>query len=123
MVTTKGEKIINTSIMQSDYPKQGKTAAIVAYLSIIGTIIAFYLNQTNKNQFATFHIKQALGINISFYLLGALASIFNSWPISSAFYVFIFVLWVFGLITAIREEQKTVPILGPYFQQWFSFIK
>ena len=123
MVTKKGEKTINILIMQSDYPKQGKTAAIVAYITIIGTIIAFYLNQTNKNQFASFHIRQALGINISFYLLGALASIFDSWAISSGFYIFIFVLWIFGLITATREEQKTVPILGPYFQQWFSFIK
>ncbi|PKV51512.1 putative membrane protein [Aquimarina sp. MAR_2010_214] len=109
--------------MESDYAKQGKTAAIVAYLTIIGTIIAFFMNQESKNQFASFHIRQALGINICFYLLGALASIFDSWAISSAFYIFIFVLWIFGLITAIREEQKTVPILGPQFQVWFSFIK
>ncbi len=109
--------------MQSDYAKQGKTAAIVAYITIIGTIIAFFMNQDDKNQFASFHIRQALGVNISFYLLGALASVFDSWAISSAFYIFIFVLWVFGLITAIKEEQKTVPILGPFFQNWFSFIK
>ncbi len=109
--------------MQSDYPKQGKTAAIVAYITIIGTIIAFFMNQDSKNQFASFHIRQALGINISFYLLGALVSIFDSWAISSAFYIFILVLWVFGLTTAIREEQKAVPFVGPQFQKWFSFIK
>ncbi len=109
--------------MQSDYAKQGKTAAVVAYITIIGTIIAYFMNQESKNIFANFHIRQALGVNISFYILGALVSIFDSWAISSAFYIFILVLWVFGLITAIREEQKTVPILGPYFQQWFSFIK
>ncbi|MEW7292995.1 DUF4870 domain-containing protein [Aquimarina sp. 2304DJ70-9] len=109
--------------MQSDYAKQGKTAAIVAYLTIIGTIIAFFMNQDSKNKFASFHIRQALGINISFYLLGALASVFDSWGISSAFYIFIFVLWAFGIITAIREEQKTAPILGPLFQDWFKFIK
>ncbi|WP_103068058.1 DUF4870 domain-containing protein [Aquimarina sediminis] len=109
--------------MQSDYAKQGKTAAIVAYITIIGTIIAFFMNQENKNQFASFHIRQGLGINISFYLLGALASIFDSWGVSSAFYIFIFVLWIFGLITALKEEQKPVPLLGPYFQEWFGFIK
>ncbi|MDH7445832.1 hypothetical protein [Aquimarina sp. 2201CG14-23] len=109
--------------MQSDYAKQGKTSAIIAYITIVGTIIAFFMNQDQKNTFASFHIRQGLGINISFYLLGALVSMFDSWLISSSFYVFIFVLWVFGLITAIREEQKTVPIIGPYFQDWFTFIK
>ncbi len=108
--------------MQSDYSKQGKTAAIVAYLTILGTIIAYFMNNDSKNLFASFHIRQALGINIAFYLLGALVTVFDSWPISIAFYVFILVLWIFGLITAIREEKKTVPILGPYFQQWFTFI-
>ncbi|WP_108867234.1 DUF4870 domain-containing protein [Aquimarina aquimarini] len=109
--------------MESNYEKQGKTAAIVAYLTIIGTIIAFFMNQEQKNRFTNFHIRQALGINISFYLIGALVSIFDSWAVSSAFYVFIFVLWVFGLITAMKEEQKVVPLLGPFFQKWFSFIK
>ncbi|WP_103865132.1 DUF4870 domain-containing protein [Aquimarina sp. I32.4] len=109
--------------MESNYEKQGKTAAIVAYLTIIGTIIAFFMNQEQKNKFTNFHIRQALGINISFYLIGALVSIFDSWAVSSAFYVFIFVLWIFGLITAMKEEQKVVPLLGPFFQKWFSFIK
>ncbi|WP_062057970.1 DUF4870 domain-containing protein [Aquimarina longa] len=109
--------------MQSNYAKQGKTAAIVAYITIIGTIIAYFMNQDDKNQFANFHIRQALGINISFYLLGALISIFDSWAISSAFYIFIFVLWVFGLLKAIQEEQKLIPILGSHFQKWFNFIK
>ncbi|WP_281986646.1 DUF4870 domain-containing protein [Aquimarina aggregata] len=109
--------------MQSDYSKQGKTAAIVAYITIIGTIIAYFMNQDDKNLFANFHIRQALGVNISFYILGALVTIFDSILISSAFYIFILVLWVYGLITAIKEEQKEVPILGKYFQQWFNFIK
>ncbi len=109
--------------MQSDYAKQGKTAAIVAYITIIGTIIAYFMNQESKNLFASFHIRQAFGLWITFYILIALANIFDSLMIHFAFYVFSIVLIVFGLITAIREEQKTVPIVGPYFQQWFSFIK
>lgn len=109
--------------MESDYAKQGKTTAIIAYITIIGTIIAIFMNQDNKNTFATFHIRQALGINIGFYLLGALVSMFDSWLISSTFYIFIFVLWIFGLMTAIKEEKKTVPIVGSYFQDWFTFIK
>ncbi len=109
--------------MQSDYAKQGKTAAIIAYITIIGTIIAFYMNQEEKNTFANFHIRQAFGIHISFYLLGAFVSMFDLWIISSAFYIFIFVLFIFGLLTAIKEEQKPTPILGSHFQKWFTFVK
>jgi uncharacterized membrane protein len=100
----------------------GKTAAIVAYLTIIGTIIAYFMNNETKNTFASFHIRQALGIHITFYLLGALISIFDSWMISWAFYVFIIVLWGYGFITALQGEQKMVPLLGEKFQNWFRTI-
>ncbi|MDY8135578.1 hypothetical protein [Aquimarina sp. 2201CG5-10] len=109
--------------MQSDYAKQGKTAAVVAYITIIGTIIAYFMNQESKNQFASFHIRQALGLWITFYVLIAIANIFDSIMIHFAFYIFSIVLIIFGLILAVREEQKTVPILGPYFQQWFGGVK
>ncbi len=109
--------------MQSDYAKQGKKAAIIAYITIFGTIIAFFINQDSKNQFASFHIRQALGLWITFYLLVAFANIFGSLMIHFAFYLFSIVLIVYGLILAIREEQKPVPILGVNFQKWFNFIK
>jgi uncharacterized membrane protein len=100
----------------------GKTTAIVAYLTIIGTIIAYFMNNDTRNTFASFHIRQALGIHITFYLLGALISIFDSWMISWAFYIFIIVLWGYGFITALQGEQKEVPFLGDKFQKWFSTI-
>jgi len=109
--------------MQSDYAKQGKTAAVVAYMTLIGTIIAFYMNQENKNTFTSFHIRQALGLWIMFYLLTAFTRIFNFFFIDIGFWVFSIVLIIYGLILASREEQKTVPIVGPYFQEWFTFIK
>ncbi|UJH91836.1 hypothetical protein LZ575_04025 [Antarcticibacterium sp. 1MA-6-2] len=100
----------------------GKSAAIVAYITIVGTIIAFFLNNDTKNTFASFHIRQALGIHITYFLLGALISIFDSWMITYAFWIFIFVLWGYGIVTAIQGEQREVPILGNKFQNWFSTI-
>jgi uncharacterized membrane protein len=102
--------------------EEGKAAAIVAYLTIIGTIVAYFMNNDSKNPFASFHIRQALGIHITFYLLGILVSAFDSWMISSAFYIFILILWGYGLITAIQGEQNEVPVMGAYFQKWFSTI-
>lgn len=110
--------------MESDYNKKGKTTAIVAYITLIGTIIAMFMNQEpNKNQFASFHIRQAFGLWVTFYLFIAIANIFRSGMIHFAFYIFCIVLIIYGLITAAKEEQKEVPFLGKYFQEWFTFIK
>lgn len=102
--------------------ENGKTAAIVAYLTIVGTIIAYFMNNDSKNSFASFHIRQALGIHITYFLLGAFVSIFNSWMVTFPFYIFIIVLWGYGLMTAIQGEQKEVPFLGNQFQKWFSTV-
>ncbi len=102
--------------------EEGKAAAIVAYITIIGTIVAYFMNNDSKNPFASFHIRQALGIHITFYLLGILVSAFDNWMISSAFYIFILILWGYGLIAAIQGEENEVPVLGSYFQKWFSTI-
>lgn len=102
--------------------EQGKAAAIVAYLTIIGTIIAYFMNNEHKHPFASFHIRQGLGIHITFYLLGILVSAFDNWMISSAFYIFILILWGYGIISAIQGEENEVPMLGKYYQKWFSTI-
>lgn len=102
--------------------QEGKPAAIVAYLTIIGSIIAYFMNNETKNPFAGFHIRQALGIHITFYMLGLVISWFDSWLISSAFYIFVIVLWGYGIVAAIQTEKNEVPIVGKQFQKWFSTI-
>ena len=54
--------------MQNDIQK-GKQAATFSYLTIIGTVIAIFMNQEeNKTDFGSFHIRQGLGIFLSFFL-------------------------------------------------------
>lgn len=101
---------------------QAKTIAIVSYITIIGTIIAYFMNLDPKYKFASFHLRQAFGINITFYLLGALMGLFDQDFIVGAFYVFFAVLWGYGLIMAVKGEEREIPILGPLFQKWFSTI-
>ncbi|WP_424493557.1 DUF4870 domain-containing protein [Salinimicrobium sp. GXAS 041] len=102
---------------------QGKPAAIVAYLTIIGTIIAYFMNNDDKNPFASFHIRQGLGIHITFYVIGMLVSMFDSWWISFPFYIFILILVGYGIVSAIQGEYNKVPLLGDKFQKWFNTIK
>ena len=48
--------------------EQNKNAAIVAYLTIIGAVIAIFMNSENKSAFASFHIRQAMGIFLIFFV-------------------------------------------------------
>jgi len=103
--------------------RDGRAAATVAYLTIVGTIIAYFMNNDSKNPFAGFHIRQALGVHITFYMLGLMISWFDSWFISIGFYIFILVLWGYGIIGALQGEKNKVPLLGNHFQNWFSTIE
>lgn len=104
--------------------EKGKTNALVAYLTIIGCIIAIVMNSDHekKSNFASFHIRQALGLILLFFALGYPVGAFDSWMVSSAFYIFFFILWVYGFIGAVTGKTNLVPLLGPLFQKLFKAL-
>ena len=94
--------------------------AVLSYITIIGWIIAFILYQNDKSELAIYHLRQSLGIVILsivgwvvFWIpiLGWLAAIF------------LFVLWLMGLIYAAQGEARPVPVLGNFFQDIFKGIQ
>lgn len=106
--------------MKNQIIEEGKTIAIVSYLTYIGTIIAFILNNEKKNEFAAFHLRQAIGLGIIFLLVELLTAFSFHGIFKTIFYIFLLVLWFIGLIGAINGEYKKVPILGDAFQEWFK---
>jgi uncharacterized membrane protein len=108
--------------MNTQNVNDGKTIAIISYITIIGTIIAFIMNQNKRNSFASFHIRQATGL----VLLGLFISFINryihfGWG-ENILSLGVLVLWVIGLIGAVQGEEKRVPLLGDQFQEWFKNI-
>lgn len=79
-----------------------KTTSIVAYLTWVGLIIAICVGDKEG---AEFHINQALVI-LLFGLLSLIPCIGWVWGI------FILVCWILGLIAAINQEEKEVPLIG-----------
>ena len=63
--------------------ESGKSAAITSYILGIGVFIAMSMNSEDKNAFASFHIRQGLGLTLTFISLGLIISNFNSLMISS----------------------------------------
>ena len=103
--------------------EKGKTAATISYILLIGVLIAMSMNSgEEKNSFASFHIRQALGLSITFISLGLIISHFDNPMITFSMWIFLSVLWTFGIFNAINGITKPIPLLGNYFQKWLASI-
>ena len=94
----------------------GKTKAIVAHLWWIGWVISLIINMNEKDEIASFYIRQLLGlflVSLVLVLFGRIGYVLN---------IIVFVFWILSLIGAIQGEKKETPIIGKYFQEWFSSL-
>ncbi|MBK9758976.1 MAG: hypothetical protein IPO90_03120 [Flavobacteriales bacterium] len=100
---------------------EDKTVAILAYITLIGFIIAIVLHGQKKTALGAFHLRQMVGI----ILMGACNFVLIFIPILGWIAMFALgicalIMWVMGLIGAINGEMKPAPILGAKFQEWFK---
>ncbi len=109
--------------MYNQSVSEGKTMAIISYITIIGTLVAFIMNQNKHNYFAAYHIRQALGVFLTGLIVNFLQRYIDFNWLDLLLSLGVFVLWIFGLIAAIQGEEKPVPLLGEQFQEWFRNIR
>ena len=79
-----------------------KTTSIVAYITWIGLIVAYF---GGDKEGAKFHLNQALVIAL-FSLLSYIPFIGWIWSI------FMLICWIMGLVAAIKQEETPVPLIG-----------
>ena len=98
-----------------------KTKAIISHLFVVGWIIALVINMNNKEELASYYIKQNLGIIIMTIGLRVLnvIPIFGPvlWLLGG---LVVFAFWLMSLLWSIQGEMKPIPLLGEKFQQWFK---
>lgn len=101
--------------MEQSVKEEGKTMAIIAYVTLIGLAIAWFMNRDKNNEFVKFHIGQSVRIVI----LGILINIIVRVLISVtgigvlSFLGFIpLVLWILGIINAINLKDEPIPVIG-----------
>lgn len=105
--------------MDKETINKGKSTAITSYILIVGPLIAISINSDEKNSFASFHIRQGLGLTLTFITLGLTISQFGTILIAAPMWIFISVLTIYGIFTAARGETTELPLLGKWFQKWF----
>lgn len=82
-----------------------KTTGIVAYITWIGLLVAYL---AGDKEGAKFHINQALVITLAGLICAVIPCI--GWIAE----IFVIVCWVLGLIAAVKEEEKEVPVIGKF---------
>jgi len=102
--------------------KEGKTIAIISYILIFGPLIGMSMNSENKNPYASFHLRQGLGLTLSFIILGVSISFFESIFVAAPMWLFISVLAMYGIFSAATGKTTNLPILGSLFQKVFKNI-
>ncbi|RMA64514.1 DUF4870 domain-containing protein [Ulvibacter antarcticus] len=100
----------------------GKTVAIISYITLIGWIIALIMHNGNKTEFGAFHLRQSLGIIVVAIALAIINSFIGIAILGWIIQIGILVFWILGFIGAIQGEKKLVPLLGAQFQDWFKGI-
>ena len=110
----------------------GKTAAIISYLTPIGWLIAYFgFYQNNKTALASYHLRQTLlfyivwailrfGLSILLSAIWLATGFFSLFTLLWVIQIIFFVLWIIGLIAAVNGEQKEIPVLGDKAQRIFS---
>lgn len=102
--------------------EEGKTYAVVSYLTIIGSIIAIIMNSDIHNKFTSFHNRQGLGLCLSYLVFGYIQGLYDNWLITFPFMICFGLLLIFGVVTAATGKMILIPVIGPLFQKIFANI-
>jgi uncharacterized membrane protein len=107
-----------------------KTMAIVAYITLIGWIIALvtYNGDAQKPSLTRFHLRQAFGLIVTgFALYILLMMMIFIMPmlalLSFVIWIVLLVFLIMGIINAANEQEKPLPLVGEFFDKTFTFIK
>jgi uncharacterized membrane protein len=80
------------------------------------------MNNSTKNSFANFYIRQMIGLNLIQFLNGWIIYNYLGGTAGIIVSTILLVLWVISLMGAIKGEEKSIPVVGDQFQEWFKNI-
>lgn len=111
--------------MEQSANSNGKTAAIVSYITIIGWLISYFALNNPKTSIGSYHLRQTLllficGIAYQIITIGLTMAMPFLGLILWVGYIGFLVLWIMGLIAAINGEEKPMPLIGEKAQELFK---
>jgi uncharacterized membrane protein len=114
------KKVQEAQVVEDNTKTAGQSNDINTGMAIVAYILFFIplLTEYKDNTFVKFHVKQSLILTIAGVIVSWLAWIpFFGWILG----VGVFILWVMGVMNAANGEQKELPYIGKYADEWFKF--
>ena len=103
--------------------EEAKKIAIISYITIVGLIIAFVMNNEKKLNFASYHVRQSVGLCITGLALGVIGIIpILGWIINILGIFVLLYMWVMSLLNAVNGKEKPAPLLGKKYETWFKGV-
>lgn len=102
-----------------------KTLSIVAYITFIGWLIAYFSGKDQADSHVKYHLRQAFGL---FVFSVVLSIILNIIMYTTGIYFIGYlglitpILLILGIINASNGVQKPLPIIGNWSANNFQFI-
>lgn len=109
-------RLTNTADTTSDYAVDDiNNNRLMAILAYIGILVLVPLFAAKESPFARFHTNQGLLLLI-LHLIGWVLSFipYIGWVACGIINVVCFVLFILGLINAVRGDAKELPLIGKY---------
>lgn len=96
--------------------KKTGNATLMAVLSYIGILVLIpLLTEAKKDPFVKFHVKQGLVLLIADVIAGVIAAVpFVGWAAG----IFVFVLFILGIVNAIGGKQTPLPLIGQFGEKF-----
>ena len=104
---------------------EDSTVAILAYITLIGFIVAIVLHSNKKTAIGSYHLRQALGLLVTGLAFGLCVIVLAfipilGWLVIALGWLALLAFVIMGLIAAASGQQKPVPVLGEHYQKWFA---
>jgi uncharacterized membrane protein len=113
--TPSNNDIYNYSV-NNEISMMDKGLATLGYITLFGWLIAVLLHGWHKSNFASFHLRQSLGLIITGALLSLIPLI--GWLLNIA----VCFAWLFSLFHVVQGHKVKVPLLGDFYQTHLDFI-
>ncbi len=101
---------------------KSKVVSILSYIFLIG-IVWYFVDKKVQNDDTKFHVKQALNFSIISIIGNAILGVIPiiGWSLIPVFSLAMTILWIIGIIRAINNDKKEIPIIGQFANKYLSF--
>lgn len=100
----------------------GKNKAIIAYITFVGLLIAYFMNRDEPHPFATWHIKNMFGLTL-LLIISQVTQAYIYLLFGEILWIIAFFSWIYCLVMAVLNKKKGIPYFSEKFQEWFTFLQ